>query len=154
MPPHNLVMLSCYLCQIVLNFHHAGQSYRSDTTMRHKSLCTKFVHVPPWDLDIQASNMLLVCDTFSCHDDRFWWIILKSHHAWQSYGSGTSVTHYCHMHTVHVPRVTLTFKLATWFLHGTHSLVMMIICAKYIWNPTMQDKDVNLTRVCVFIAYA
>ena len=31
--------------------------------------------------------------------------------------------------------VTLTFDLATWFLHATHRLVM-IISAKYFSNPT------------------
>ena len=35
--------------------------------------------------------------------------------------------------------VTLTFDLATWFLFGTHRLVMMIFCAKLLSNLTMQN---------------
>ena len=35
--------------------------------------------------------------------------------------------------------VPLTFDLATWFLFGTHRLVMMIFCAKLFSNLTMQN---------------
>ena len=42
--------------------------------------------------------------------------------------------------------VTLTFDLATWFMFGTHCLVMMIICAKLFLNPTMHNKVMGLTR--------
>ena len=44
------------------------------------------------------------------------------------------------MHKVYVRTVTLTFNLAIWFLFATHSLVMMIICAKLFLNPTMHNK--------------
>ena len=46
-------------------------------------------------------------------------------------------------------RVILTFNLATWFLHATNPLVMIIICAKRFWNPTMQDKIVDRAGACV-----
>ena len=44
-----------------------------------------------------------------------------------------------------MPIVTLTFDLATWFLHATLCLVM-IICAKYCSNPTMHDEVMGRTR--------
>ena len=44
--------------------------------------------------DLQASNMVLAQDKSSCRDDHLCPIILKSHHAGQSYGLDRSVCHY------------------------------------------------------------
>ena len=41
------------------------------------------------DLDLWASDMVLVCDTSSCHDDYLCQIIFKSHHVQQSNESDT-----------------------------------------------------------------
>ena len=41
--------------------------------------------------------------------------------------------------------VTLTFDLVTWFLFATHSLFMMIICAKLFSNPTLHNKLIGRT---------
>ena len=79
------------------------------------------------DLDLQASDMVLALDTMSCHDDYLCKIILKSHHAGQSYGRDMILSLYP-MHKVQVHPVSLTFKLATCFLHAT-CLPVMIFCA-------------------------
>ena len=50
------------------------------------------------------------------------------------------------MHKDKVRTMTLTFDLATWFLFVTHSLVMMIICAKLFSNSTMQDTFLEQTN--------
>ena len=81
------------------------------------------------DLDLWRSDMVLVRDTLSCHDDHLSQIIFKSHYAWQSYGSDTNRFHWS-INKVKVQTVTLTFDLATWFLFETHRLVRMIICVK------------------------
>ena len=44
------------------------------------------------DLDLCLSNMVLVRDTSSCHDDHLCQIIFKSHYV-QSYGSDTNMFH-------------------------------------------------------------
>ena len=41
------------------------------------------------DLDLWASDMVLVCDILPCHDDHLCQIIFKSHHVQQSNGSDT-----------------------------------------------------------------
>ena len=43
-----------------------------------------------FDLDLWPTNMVLVHDISSCHDDHLCQIIFKSHHAWQSYGPNTN----------------------------------------------------------------
>ena len=50
------------------------------------------------------------------------------------------------VHKVQVRTVTLTFNLATWFLFTTQYLVIMIICAKLLLNPTMHNKLMCWTR--------
>ena len=42
--------------------------------------------------------------------------------------------------------MTLTFYLAIWFLFATHRLIMIIICAKLVSNPTMHNKVMGRTR--------
>ena len=46
------------------------------------------------------------------------------------------------------------FDLATWFLFLTYRLVMMIICAKLISNPTKQNKVMGRTRTGFTEVYA
>ena len=58
------------------------------------------------------------------------------------------------MHKVEVRTVTLTFNLATWFLFPTHSLVMIIICAKLFLNPIMHNKVMGRTRTGFTEVYA
>ena len=50
--------------------------------------------------------------------------------------------------------MTLTFKLVAWFLQATNRFIMMIICAKYFRNPTLKNKVMDRTGICVTIAYA
>ena len=45
------------------------------------------------DLDLSPSNMVLVRDISSCHDDHLCQITFKSHHVYQSYGSDTNRFH-------------------------------------------------------------
>ena len=40
----------------------------------------------------------------------------------------------------------MTFDLVTWFLYATHSLVMMVICAKLFSYLTMHNKTMGRTR--------
>ena len=55
------------------------------------------------DLDFLPSDMVLVRDTSSCHDDHLCQIIFKSHHVRLSYGPDTIVEH---THTAtHMDRV-------------------------------------------------
>ena len=42
--------------------------------------------------------------------------------------------------------VTLIFDLVTWFLFGTHRLVMIIICAILFSNPAMHNKVMGWTQ--------
>ena len=58
------------------------------------------------------------------------------------------------MHKVQVRTVTLTFNLATWFLFTTHCLVMMIIRAKLLSNPTIHNKVMVRTRTGSTEVYA
>ena len=46
------------------------------------------------DLNLWPSDMVLVRDTLSCHDDHLCQIIFKSHYALQSYGSDTNRCHW------------------------------------------------------------
>ena len=46
-----------------------------------------------------------------------------------------------------VPTVTLTFDLGTWFLHATRRLVLMIICAEWFLNPTMDNEVMGWTQI-------
>ena len=61
------------------------------------------------------------------------------------FGMKLWVGHDSGMHKLEVPAVTLTFDLATWFLHGTHHLVLMIIPAKLFSNPTMHNEVMGQT---------
>ena len=45
------------------------------------------------DLDLWPSEMVLVRDTWSCHDDHLCQIIFKSHHVRLSYGPDTILEH-------------------------------------------------------------
>ena len=45
------------------------------------------------DLDLWSSDMVLVRDTSSCHDDHLCQIIFKSHHVRLSYGPDTILEH-------------------------------------------------------------
>ena len=45
------------------------------------------------DLDLWPSNMVLVCNTYSCHDDRLCQIVFKSYHVRLSYGLDTILEH-------------------------------------------------------------
>ena len=45
-----------------------------------------------------------------------------------------------------MPTLTLTFDLATWFLHATHCLVVMIICAELFSNLKMHDEVMGRTQ--------
>ena len=58
------------------------------------------------------------------------------------------------MHKVKMQTVTLTFNLATWFLFETHSLVMMIMCAKLFSVPTMHNKLMGRPRTGFTEVYA
>ena len=40
----------------------------------------------------------------------------------------------------------MTLDIATWFLHRTYGLAMMIVCAKIFTNPTIQEEVVSLTQ--------
>ena len=42
--------------------------------------------------------------------------------------------------------MTLTYNLAKWFLFATHSLVMIIFCAKLFLNPTIHNKVIGRIR--------
>ena len=84
------------LCQIVLKSDHACQTYRADTNTRHHSKYSKY-----WlssndhcDLDLCYGDMVLARDTSSFHVDHFCQIILKSDHAYQSYGFDTNTHHH------------------------------------------------------------
>ena len=159
--------LSCHdnhLCQIIYKSHHAWQLW-----VWHKqvslSLCPKLRA----DCNLWPGDMLLTCDTSSCHDDHLCKIIFKAHHTWQSYWLDTNKFHWslctkfkCKLwplsskwdtkvsvkpiHKVKVLTVTLTFHPATWYLFPTHRTVMMITCAKLFFNPTMQDEVMDRTR--------
>ena len=50
------------------------------------------------DLDLKSSDMVLVCDTLSCHDNYLCQIIFKSHYVRLSYGPDTFLEH-THTHT-------------------------------------------------------
>ena len=50
--------------------------------------------------------------------------------------------------------VTVTFDLATRFLFATHRLVMVIICAKVVLNPTRHNKVMDRTRTGFTEVYA
>ena len=50
------------------------------------------------DFDFCSSDMVLVCDTSSCHDDHLCQIIFKSHHVQLSYGPDT-ILEYTNSHT-------------------------------------------------------
>ena len=69
------------------------------------------------DLDLPASDMVPACDTFSPRDDQFQ-IILKFHHAGQSYGPGINRNKLFHY--------SLSTSLC---VHVTHCLVMIIMYA-------------------------
>ena len=58
------------------------------------------------------------------------------------------------MHKVYVWTVTVTFDLSIWFLIATHRLVMTIICANLLSNPTMHHKVVDRTRTGSTEVYA
>ena len=45
------------------------------------------------DLDLQPSDMVLICDTLSYHDDHLCQVIFKSHHVQLSYGPDTILEH-------------------------------------------------------------
>ena len=98
------------------------------------------------DLDFWHSDMLFVRNTMSSHDNYLCQIILKSHHAWQSYESVTSRFTLTPIHKILVRTVTLTFDIALCFLFATHRLVMTIICAKLLLISTMHDDVVGWTR--------
>ena len=91
------------------------------------------------DLDLGPSDMVLARDTSSLYDDHSCQFILKSHHAQQSYEPDTNIyIHYIHIRNMwnfQVPAVTLTLDRATWFLHATRRLDMMIIHANLFRNP-------------------
>ena len=50
------------------------------------------------DLDLLPSDMVLVSDTLSCHDEYLCQVIFKSHHVWLSYCPDTILEH-THTHT-------------------------------------------------------
>ena len=83
------------------------------------------------ELDIWLRDMLLAQDTLSCLDDHSCQIIFKSHHA----GWGYSLNTRCLCTNCNCG-LCLTFVQATWFLHATFRLVVMIISAKLFSNPT------------------
>ena len=97
--------------------------------------------------------MVFVCDTSSCHDDHLCQIIFKSHYALQLWVGHEQIS-LKSMHKVRVQTVTMTFKLAIWFLFATHCLVMMIICAKSFLNLTMHYKVMGRTRTGFTEVYA
>ena len=104
------------------------------------------------DLDLGPSDMVLARDTSSLYDDHSCQFILKSHHAQQSYEPDTNIyIHYIHIRNMwnfQVPAVTLTLDRATWFLHATRRLDMMIIHADLFRNPIMHNKVMSRTRKC------
>ena len=42
--------------------------------------------------------------------------------------------------------MTLIFNLATWFMFATHRLIMIILSAKLLSNPSMHNKGMSRTR--------
>ena len=58
------------------------------------------------------------------------------------------------MNKVKERTVALTFDLATWFLFATYCLGMIIICAKLVSNPIMQNKVMGWTRTGFTKVYA
>ena len=71
--------------------------------------------------------MVLARDTSSSCDDHLCQIILKFYNAEQSFQPDTNKEQVFDLWSL---GVTLTFEQATWFLHATHRLHMMIIGAK------------------------
>ena len=45
------------------------------------------------DLDLRPSDIVLICETSSCHDDHLCQIIFKSHHVGLTYGPDTILEH-------------------------------------------------------------
>ena len=45
------------------------------------------------DLDLKSGDMVLVCDTLSCHDNNLCKIIFKSHYVRLGYGPDTFLEH-------------------------------------------------------------
>ena len=58
------------------------------------------------------------------------------------------------MHKIKVRAETLTFNLATLLLFVTYCLVMEVICAKLVLNPTMHNKVMGRTRTYFMEVYA
>ena len=69
--------------------------------------------------------MVLIHDTSSCRDDHFCLIIFKSHQ-FLEWSYRHVLGHDSGMFKIKVPALALTFNLATWLIHATHCLVVII----------------------------
>ena len=114
-----------HLCQVIIKSRHKvlDQTQTGFTEAYAQSLRAEC------DLDLWPSDMVLVHDTSSCHNEHLCQIIFKSHYAWQSYWqTWTGFT------VAYAQNLSGNCDLDLWpsimFLFATHPLVMMIIFAK------------------------
>ena len=129
--------------QILFKSHHAIQSYRAGMKSFTVAYAQRFR--ANRDLDLWPSDMVLACDTSSCHVYNLCQIIFKSHNAIQSFGPDTKrfQRNLC-------TKLSANCDLDLWpsdmiLARDTSSCHGYHLCQLFL-NPMMQDEDVSRTR--------